>query len=188
MPVPEPGDVLYFSFDDGPSPTWTPRVLDLLGTYHATATFFQIGQEAARAPDLVDQVRERGHSVGNHTWSHPDLTTLSSEDVREQLTRTHDVIGLARCVRPPMGVTNASVQEVFADLGLTEQLWDIDTRDWDHRSAQEIASAVLSQARSGAVVLMHDGGGDRSQTVEALTELLPRLTEAGWQIRGIAGC
>ena len=188
MPVPEPGGILYFSFDDGPSPTWTPRVLDLLGTYHAGATFFQIGQEAAKHPDLVDQVRERGHSVGNHTWSHPDLTTLSSEDVREQLTRTNDAIGLTTCVRPPMGATNALVQQVFAGLGLTEQLWDIDTRDWDHRSAQEIVTAVLSRAHNGAVVLMHDGGGDRSQTVDALAELLPRITEAGWQIRAIPGC
>lgn len=188
VPVAEPGDVLYFTFDDGPSPTWTPRILDLLGSYGAGATFFQVGEAAAKHPTLVDLVRDRGHGVGNHTWNHPDLTRLSSEDVRDQLTRTTDVIGLTSCVRPPMGATNTSVQQVFTDLGLTEQLWDIDTRDWESRDAAGIVDAVLTQARNGAVILLHDGGGDRSATVAALTELLPRLTEAGWRIEGIPGC
>lgn len=187
-PPAEPGRVLYFTFDDGPSPAWTPQILNLLEDYGATATFFQIGGEAARHAALVDLIRDGGHSIGNHTWSHPDLTRLSAKEVRSQVLRTEEVIGGTTCARPPMGATNTHVREVFATLGKTEHLWDIDTRDWENPGSTRIVETVLANARDGAVVLLHDGGGDRSQTVTALDEVLPRLTEAGWRIEGIPGC
>ncbi|HHU08521.1 MAG TPA: polysaccharide deacetylase family protein [Intrasporangiaceae bacterium] len=180
--------MMYLSFDDGPHPAWTPKILDLLGQHGAHATFFQIGSEAAQYPTIAARVRSGGNAVGNHTWDHRDLTALPAEGVAAQVTRTTAVIGATRCTRPPMGLTNPAVVAALGRQGQRQQMWDIDTRDWQRPGAARIVDTVVGQARSGAVILMHDGGGDRSQTVDALAQLLPRLTRAGWRLEAIPGC
>ena len=111
--------VVYLTFDDGPTAAYTPQVLQILARYEAKGTFFVIGQQAAARPDLVRRIRASGHAVGNHTWDHPNLTTLPTAQVATQLTRTNAALGRrVRCVRPPYGAVNANVGGAAA-TGLT---------------------------------------------------------------------
>ena len=182
------GRVLYLTFDDGPDPKWTPSVLDVLAANGAHATFFMIGQSAAAHPDLVARVRAEGHAVGNHTWSHPSLTAMSVDSGRDQVSRTSNTLGGPSCARPPYGSTNAAVTSMFASLGQRMVMWDIDTRDWSRPGTQAIVNAVNSGAKEGAIILMHDGGNDRSQTLEAVRQLVPALQAAGWRLEALPGC
>lgn len=182
------GKVLHLTFDDGPSPRWTPAVLDILTANGAHATFFMVGKEAAAHPDLVRAVRARGHTVGNHSFDHADLARLTDDAVTRQVSRTRAAIGPSTCTRPPYGAISPRVSSALAALGQRVQLWDIDTRDWARPGSAAIVDSVLAKARNGAVVLMHDGGSDRAQTVEALRVLLPRLTAAGWRFEPVPGC
>lgn len=180
--------IVYLTFDDGPDPAWTPQVLALLAADHATATFFMIGKEAAHFPHQVAAVRGAGHTVANHTWDHPWLTSLSPAAVASQITRTEAVLGTTACMRPPGGFVNASVSAVARRLGQHVQLWDDDTRDWARPGTPAIVAAVKKQLRPGAVVLLHDGGGDRSQTVAALRTLLPYFAAQGYVVRPLPAC
>lgn len=176
------------TFDDGPNPDWTPRVLDILDRYGVKATFFLLGSEAARYPDLVREIAARGHSIGNHSWSHPTLTSLSDAAARDQMERTSNVIrdvttGVAgyprgyvvSCGRPPYGATNARINNIIASLGMRPALWNVDTNDW--RGRDPLAST--RRARRDAVVLMHDGGGNRSLTVSRLPSVIEDLRARG---------
>ncbi|MFZ4518513.1 MAG: polysaccharide deacetylase family protein [Microthrixaceae bacterium] len=180
-----PGQVAL-TFDDGPDPTWTPRVLDVLDRYGVKATFFVLGSNAARYPDLVREIVARGHSLGNHTWSHPDLTRLSGGAVVDQLRSTSDVLaGIANyepsCARPPYRATNAAVQDIIASLGMRPALWNVDTNDYQRPGAGVIARRALA-VRPDGVILMHDGGGDRSQTVAALPAVIEGIQARGWSL------
>ena len=165
-----------------------PSVLDVLAANGAHATFFMIGQSAAAHPDLVARVRAEGHAVGNHTWSHPSLTAMSVDSGRDQVSRTSNTLGGTSCARPPYGSTNAAVTSMFASLGQRMVMWDIDTRDWSRPGTQAIVNAVNSGAKEGAIILMHDGGNDRSQTLEAVRQLVPALQAAGWRLEALPGC
>lgn len=182
------GKVLYLSFDDGPHGTWTPQVLQQLAAHGAHATFFLLGNNAAGHADLVQAIRKGGNSVAGHTMSHPDLTKLDNKAVTWQVAQVQKVLGPLKCTRPPYGAVTPRVTGIINGLGQRMQLWDIDTRDWTKPGSTAIANTVLKQARNGAVVLMHDGGGDRSQTVGALKILLPKLKAAGWSLQAIPGC
>ncbi len=187
-PPAPPGSVLHLTFDDGPDPTWTPQVLSVLAKHNAHATFFVLGRAAGAHPGLVADERAAGHSVGNHTTTHPDLTKLSVADITSQWQRTANVIGGTPCARPPYGAVNATVRQVTTGLGYRVQLWDIDTRDWSRPGADVITQRIVDGAHPGAVVLLHDGGNDRSQTVAALDAALTRLDAAGWRYEAIPGC
>lgn len=182
------GKVLFLSFDDGPDPTWTPQVLEVLAANKAHATFFMIGSSAAEHTALIRTVRAKGHTVGSHTFTHANLTKLSDAGVISQLARTRAVIGPTTCTRPPYGAVSPRVTTLLAGQGQHAQLWDIDTRDWAKPGVPAIVNSVLTHAKNGAVVLMHDGGGNRSETVAALKTLLPKLRSAGWRLEPIPGC
>jgi peptidoglycan/xylan/chitin deacetylase (PgdA/CDA1 family) len=177
------------TFDDGPNPPWTGRALDVLARYGVPATFFCVGLHAAGHPDEVRRIVEEGHGLGNHTWSHPFLPDLTPRELRLQLDRTDEVLEQAagtpplRLFRPPYG---SRTPEVLAwlgrDGGPTTVLWDVDTEDWAMPGAQAIAAAVQRQAGPGSIVLMHDGGGDRRQTVEALPAVIEGLLERGVEL------
>lgn len=195
-PEPEPdtaGKVIHLTFDDGPWPGHTRRTLDLLDDHGAKATFFQVGEEAAERPELTRAVVARGHTVGNHSWSHRDLRRLSRRAVGRQLDRTSAVLARLTdrpitCMRPPYGAKNARVTSVIRSKKLAMKLWDIDPRDWKRPGAAAIATRVVSKARPGAVVLMHDGGGNRSQSVRALERILRSLAEKGFRFETLPGC
>ncbi len=181
------GVVVYLTFDDGPGPA-TPEVLELLARYHARATFALIGQQAAANPALVSRIRAGGHVIVNHTWDHPDLTLLSTEQIDGELQRTEGVLGPLRCDRPPYGATSTRVAAAIAARGERQLLWDVDPADWSRPGAEVIAATVLAQVRSGSIVLLHDGGGDRSQTVTALETILRELSARGFALTSVRGC
>jgi len=177
--------VIALTFDDGPSPVFTPQVLHVLRQYRIRATFFCIGQQVQRYPYLLQQMYQAGEVIGNHTWSHPNLTELPSAAIQQQLRSTSLIIqrtiGVSpKIFRPPYGATNARVQGIAAQLGLQQIMWTIDTRDWQQPGVRAIVNAVLTNARNGSIVLMHDGGGNRSQTVQALPQIIIGLQQRGF--------
>lgn len=179
---------VYLTFDDGPDPRWTPQVLAVLRRHGVPAVFFQVGQNAAAHPELVARVRSEGHLVGNHTWSHEKLTDLRDRAIGDQLDRTDAALGgRVRCVRPPYGATDPRVAEVIGARGQRAVLWDVDPQDWARPGADRIVRRVLGQVHDGALVLMHDGGGDRRQTVAALEQVITRLEERGYTF-GLLDC
>jgi len=179
--------VVYLTFDDGPGPA-TPEVLALLAQHHVTATFFVTGANASTNPQLLAAIRAAGHAVGDHTWDHPQLTTLSASGVIDQLTRTEAVIGKTRCVRPPYGDTSPTIAGIIARRGERQILWDVDPKDWSRPGADVIADRVMSQVQPGSIVLMHDAGGDRSQSVAALRIILDRLDAQGLRSVALPQC
>ncbi len=168
--------VVWLTFDDGPDPVWTPQILQVLAKYDAHATFFQLGSMQAAHPALHDQVLAAGNSIGNHSISHAQLTKLSAAK------RHHEIFDgpRSKCFRPPYGAANDRVRADIKAAGMTPVLWDIDTLDWQRPGQNAIANTILSQARNGSVVLMHDAGGNRSQTVAALDQALATLTAQGY--------
>lgn len=179
---------VYLSFDDGPNPPYTNQVLDLLDRYGARATFFEIGENVAKNPATTRRVHQRGQSVQNHTWSHPDLRKLSSSAFRSQVLDTDRVIRAQTgvtptCLRPPYGSVNATVRSRAAALHKSIKLWTVDPRDWSRPGTSTIVHRVLDAVRPGSVVLMHDGGGIRDQTVAALSTILRTLKARGYSFR-----
>ena len=187
------GKVIYLTFDDGPTAAHTKKVLDLLDEHDAKATFFQLGEKATARPDLTRAVVARGHALGNHSWNHRDLRTLGRRKVNHQITRTSAALGRITgrpitCIRPPYGAKNARVKSAIRSKKLAMKLWDIDPRDWKRPGAAAIARRVVSHAHSGAVSLMHDGGGNRSQSVKALERILEALGKKGYRFESLPGC
>lgn len=168
---------IALSFDDGPS-TATPSVLSLLARYDAHATFFVLGQSAAWRPDSLRAVLASGNTLGNHSWAHARFPGQS--DMASTNSTVRRITGYTPCTfRPPYGLTNGRVVSDANGLGMTSVLWSIDTNDWRRRGTPSIAHEAL-RARPGDIVLMHDGGGPRGQTVDALRVVLPR-----WRARGM---
>ncbi|GAB3965881.1 hypothetical protein GCM10029978_029710 [Actinoallomurus acanthiterrae] len=187
---PQRAKVVYLSFDDGPS-TYTPKVLKILARYGARATFFELGQNVTRHPSLTKKVVAQGGSVQNHTWSHPDLTRVSASVFRSQVRRTDRAIRAAtgvtpECLRPPYGAVNHTVRARARALHKKVVLWTVDPQDWARPGTSAIVHRVLTHVHPGSVVLMHDGGGNRSQTVAALPEILKTLKKRGYTFRLIA--
>jgi peptidoglycan-N-acetylglucosamine deacetylase len=175
--------IVRLTFDDGPVRANTPRVLDVLSDYRVKATFFVIGERARRYPRLVRREYREGHSVQNHTYTHPDLTTLGPVETRRELRATNQAIKAAGVprpdrFRPPYGVTNAKVRSVGASLHLIQTLWSVDPHDWANPPASVICRRVVSNVRPGSIVLLHDGSG--ANTVEALPCIIKRLRAQGY--------
>ncbi|GHO99459.1 oligosaccharide deacetylase [Reticulibacter mediterranei] len=172
------------TFDDGPQAIFTPQVLRVLQRYQAPATFFYVGSQVQKNEALVRQTYQEGDVIGDHSWNHPNLTTLSPAAIRWQLRATSVVIQQATGVaptlfRPPYGATNTTVRNISSQLGLTQILWTTDTHDWQRPGVASIVSAAL-RAHNGSIILMHDGGGDRSQTVQALPQIISELRQRGF--------
>ncbi len=173
--------VVALTFDDGPHGTFTPRVLDILARYRVPATFFCVGMNAAAYPGLVGRALAEGHGVGNHTWSHPYLPDLTRDELLRQVEATSTALGSARLFRPPYGSRTPQVLEWLAGAGMTTVLWDVDGRDWAAPGVPAITSEIRAATRNGSIILMHDGGGDRTQTVEALPVVLEDLLGRGYR-------
>jgi peptidoglycan-N-acetylglucosamine deacetylase len=182
--------VVYLTFDDGPTPAYTPRVLALLARHRARATFFVVGRNAATWPGLVRRELAAGHGVGNHTWSHRRLTGLRGGRLQAEVGAASAAIRRAtgsgpRCLRPPYGTVDAASAYQVRALGLRLVLWDVDSNDWRRPGAGVIAGRVLSRVRSGDVVLFHDGGGNREQTLAALDQVLSALSARGFRFSAL---
>lgn len=175
--------VVALSFDDGPNPPYTNSVLDVLSSQGAVATFFCVGMHASAHREVMARIRDEGHEVANHTWSHPFLPDLTYLELREQIERTTHVLGTTGSrvlFRPPYGSRTPEVMRWLDELGVTIALWDVEPFDWARPGAEAIADRVLSDVRPGSIILMHDGGGDRSQTVAALPTVIQGLRSDGY--------
>ncbi len=185
--------VIALTFDDGPWPTTTSEILDILRENGAHATFFQIGNQIANMPDIEKRIVEEGNQVGTHTWDHAsgsgqgvNLTYMSSDEQREEIEKgfaaIEDTLGMTvtHVMRAPGGNYYGSLIDNLKDLVVAEIGWDLDTEDWSRPGASAIEQVILS-VKPGQVILMHDGGGDRSQTVEALRTALPQLIAQGYK-------
>jgi peptidoglycan/xylan/chitin deacetylase (PgdA/CDA1 family) len=175
------------TFDDGPLPPYTGQILDILERYGVPATFFCVGINAGGSADHLVRMREQGHAIGNHTWSHPFLPELSRPQLAEQINRTAQAIaeasggGTPRLFRPPYGSRTPEVMGWLAEFDATTVLWDVAPDDWALRPADAIAHDVLADVRPGSVVLLHDGGGDRSPTVASLPPIIEGLRKRGYE-------
>ncbi|HEX3004771.1 MAG TPA: polysaccharide deacetylase family protein, partial [Angustibacter sp.] len=179
---PVTGKVLYLTFDDGPDPHWTPQVLALLARYHARATFFEVGSQVREHPQAAAAVRAAGQAVGNHTGNHQRLTDLDPAAMRQAvLTGPPDTT----CLRPPYGSVDHRVRALAAQLGLSIVLWNVETDDWAKPGVASIEQHLLHDVRPGRTVILHDGGGDRSQTVAALRRALPVLAARGYRFEAV---
>jgi peptidoglycan-N-acetylglucosamine deacetylase len=174
---------LALTFDDGPHPLFTGRVLNVLRRYGVPATFFCVGLHASGHPEVIRRIRDGGHALGNHTWSHPYLPDLSKDGLAEQVTRTaRQLPGDGPALfRPPYGSRSADILSWLVELGTTTVLWDVEPFDWALPGSDVIAERVLADVRPGSVILLHDGGGDRSQTVAALPSIIERLLGDGYE-------
>jgi peptidoglycan-N-acetylglucosamine deacetylase len=179
--------VVALTFDDGPDPVFTQRLLDILGRHNAKATFFVLGEKVARFPDLVERLVTEQHELGNHSWDHPSFPQISNSQFRWQLRRTEEVLkSVSRSLmRPPFGHQN--MRNVFWAkwLGYTTVAWDFHVHDWLNRDAETLSSEMSSKLRPGTIILLHDGVFatskddcvDRSATVAAVENLLKRFSD-----------
>jgi peptidoglycan/xylan/chitin deacetylase (PgdA/CDA1 family) len=177
--------VVALTFDDGPHPPYTGQVLDVLERYGVPATFFCVGLNACELPDEISRISAAGHTVANHTWSHAYLPDLGRDRLHEQVGRTTQTLERAAghpvaLFRPPYGSRTPEVVGWLGEEKVTTVLWDVEAADWALPGADVIAHRVLDQVQPGSVILLHDGGGDRSQTAAAL----PTIIE-GVQARGL---
>ncbi|MFI9771558.1 polysaccharide deacetylase family protein [Streptomyces sp. NPDC052415] len=184
---------LVLTFDDGPDPEWTPKVLDVLKKYDAHAVFFVTGTMASRHPDLVRRMVEEGHEVGLHTFNHPDLSYQSKKRIDWELSQNQLAISGAAGIRtslfrPPYSSFAAAmdneswpVTEYIGSRGYITVVNNTDSEDWRKPGVEEIIRKATPKGRDGAIVLLHDSGGDRHQTVEALNRFLPQMQERGYE-------
>jgi peptidoglycan/xylan/chitin deacetylase (PgdA/CDA1 family) len=185
--LPPAGRVIYFTFDDGQASVYTVQILDLLARYDARATFFILGQHLSRYPEIRQAQVSAGHTLANHTWDHVNLDGIDRARFLDEIVKTQEILGAdaTPCLRPPYGASDAFTRVWAEEIGMRIVMWDIDTRDWARPGVEEIAASIISSARPGAVVLMHDGGGDRSQTVAALEVALRDLSEQGYRFEPV---
>ncbi|GAA0383621.1 hypothetical protein GCM10009530_38090 [Microbispora corallina] len=173
---------IALTFDDGPWP-YTPALLDTLKKHKAKATFFVLGRKVANRPELTRRIVAEGHDIGNHTWDHEVLTTLSDEEVLSTVSSTTDIIretiGKApTMMRPPSGATNSRVGALMAQLGLPQILWTGSTLDWQARNTKVIAKRTLALAKRNGVILLHD---IVPETVKAMPGVLTTLEKQGYR-------
>jgi cellulose synthase/poly-beta-1,6-N-acetylglucosamine synthase-like glycosyltransferase/peptidoglycan/xylan/chitin deacetylase (PgdA/CDA1 family) len=188
-----PGRRIALTFDDGPDPRWTPRIAATLRSLHVPATFFVVGSQVVRHPDVVRDLHRQGFELGNHTFTHAELSKLPGWERSFQISLTENaiagVVGVRpRLIRPPYSSVPAALTPAQAKAlaGLAKQgyliaLSDFDGEDWRRSGAAQIVRAATPTSSRGGIILLHDGGGDRSQTVAALEQLVPALQARGFR-------
>ncbi|MFE3408805.1 glycosyltransferase [Streptomyces mirabilis] len=192
-----PDHRLVLTFDDGPDPTWTPKVLDVLKKHHAHAVFFVTGTMTSRYPELVKRMVEEGHEVGLHTFNHPDLSFQSTKRIDWELSQNQLALAGAAGIRtslfrPPYSsfadaMDNKSwpVTEYIGTRGYITVVNNTDSEDWQKPGVDRIIRNATPKGGKGAIVLMHDSGGDRHQTVQALDKFVPELQERGYRFQNL---
>ncbi|MEK5078142.1 polysaccharide deacetylase family protein [Solibacillus sp. FSL W7-1436] len=179
-PKPATDKKIALTFDDGPHPKVTRQILKTLEKYEAKATFFVVGQEVKEHPEILKAVYNAGHEIGNHTFNHKKLTTLSSKEVKQQIQSTDTLIKStigqrATVFRPPYGSYDKTITD---QLNVPNVLWTIDTLDWKHRDPKKTVLAVKEHAKNGSIILMHD---IHQTTADALDEVLATLQKQGYE-------
>lgn len=181
--------VVAMTFDDGPHPTLTPKLLDLLKERRIRATFFMVGRNVARYPDIVKRVVDEGHEIGNHTWSHPFLTKLGHSSVLRELDRTSEAVYKAVqrmpvTMRPPYGALSHSQRTMISkERDVPTILWSVDPQDWRRPGSDVVARRIIDGAGPGAIILSHD---IHSQTIRAMPAALTGLKASGYHFATVS--
>ena len=186
--APPNGNIVALTFDDGPGP-YTAQLLDMLDQHGAKATFFLIGSKVSAQADVLRRMQARGHQLGNHSWSHPELPKLPVHQIASEIDRTNDAIKQATGVtpsilRPPYGAVNGVVLEQLRLRGMSSILWSVDTRDWADRNSDIVCSRAVAGARPGAIILMHD---IHKTSVNAVPCILNALKQQGYSFVTVQG-
>ena len=176
---------IALTIDDGPNAIYTPQVLRLLAKYGVTAMFSMIGTEVNGLPGVARDVADAGHVIANHTWRHVDLGGLPPSAVASEMDQATEAIHRATGIVPsrfraPYGVWSRTVFRRCLETGMTPIDWSVDPRDWARPGVSAIVRDIMRTTRSGSIILEHDGGGNRSETVAALGIVIPRLLDAGY--------
>lgn len=178
--------IVAITFDDGPHPKYTEEILDVLEKHQTKATFFALGQHAEKHPDIILRESNDGHEVGNHTYSHSRFKT--SKHLKQELIDTNEVIyGITgtypKLFRPVEGNYNDRLINIAVEQNFKVIMWSWhqDTEDWKNPGVQKIVEKVLTGTKPGDVILFHDGGGNRTQTVQALEKIIPELKQQGYE-------
>ena len=183
--------VVALTFDDGPYPPYTGQILDILRDNRAVATFFLIGSNAAKHPDLVRRIAAEGHQLGNHTYNHVDLLKLDRDQIAAETDRAGNTIAAIagekpHVIRPPHGFRDPLVLDVMHRQGLRVVEWSIASRDWTNPGVETIVARTLQPVKNGSIILLHDGDGteasaSRAQTVEAAGRIIKQLKAKGYR-------
>jgi peptidoglycan/xylan/chitin deacetylase (PgdA/CDA1 family) len=178
------GPYIAMTFDDGPSATLTPKLLDILAAHRIKATFFVIGENVAEHPEIVARAAREGHEIGNHSWSHPNFGKMSDDGVRSQLQRTDDAIKSAigsrpTLLRPPYGsITAREKRWIHDQFGYEIILWEVDPYDWTRPGPPVVRNRILKETRPGSIVLSHD---IHPGTIEAMPSTFDALEAKGFK-------
>ena len=174
--------VIYLTFDDGPNPEVTPRVLDILDEFEAKATFFCVGENVMKYPEIFQEVKHRGHAVGNHTFNHVKGTEKTVKEYVDNVGKAHEYIH-SKLFRPPHGrITLSQVNKLKADFKII--MWDFITYDFDRQvTSTEILKEVKLRSRNGSVVIFHDSLKARKNVLEALPEALRYWKKEGYEVK-----
>ena len=176
--------VIYLTFDDGPNPEVTPRVLDILDEFEAKATFFCVGENVMKYPEIFQEVKHRGHAVGNHTFNHFKGTEKTVKEYVDNVGKAHEYIH-SKLFRPPHGrITLSQVNKLKADFKII--MWDFITYDFDRQvTSTEILKEVKIRSRNGSVVIFHDSLKARKNVLEALPEALRYWKKEGYEVKAL---
>ena len=171
------------TFDDGPNPEYTERLLDGLKERNVKATFFLIGKEVKEYPEIVKRISDEGHLIGNHTYEHVNLCEIDCDQVKWQVEQTNDAIyevtgERPMYIRPPYGCWNKQMEE---ETGMLEILWNVDPRDWDCKDSGVLIDRVLKQVQNDSIILFHDAS---ASSVDAALSVVDILTERGYEFVG----
>ena len=178
------GPYIALTFDDGPSATLTPKLLDMLAARHLKATFFVVGENAADHPDILKRAVREGHEIGNHSWSHPNLGKMSDDAVRREFQKTDDAITAAigkrpTLMRPPYGSLTARQKKwIHEEFGYRIIIWDVDPLDWKRPGPSVVTARILKETHAGSIVLAHD---IHPPTIEAMTGTFDQLMAKGFK-------
>ena len=177
---------IALTFDDGPHPQNTPKILKILDKYDVKATFFVIGVNVKNYPDALSLINEKGHEIGNHTYSHSVLKSRSKDEILKEISEAENEIGKitdfsTTLIRPPCGLYDEKLVEIALKNNYKIVLWNVDTKDWEHSSCENIVSNVLKRVDGGEIILFHDYISGKNSTPEALEIIIPKLKEQGYE-------
>ncbi len=175
--------IIALTFDDGPDPIDTPAILDILITKNVRATFFVLGQAAQASPHLLKRIASEGHEIGNHSFNHDYQQRHLVEEIRQTDQLVFELTGIhTYFYRPPGGFLSNSQLETVKKNGHIVALWSVDSKDWRNPGVKQIVDNVMKNVFPGAIILLHDGGYQRSQTVKALGPIIDALRDRGYRI------
>lgn len=183
--------VVALTYDDGPNPPYTHHLMEVLEQFGVKATFFVIGHQVEQHSETVQALQDQGHELGNHSYSHRRLISTPRAAIADEIHKTDQLLQSLGSpgqihFRSPYGYKRIRLPWVLAQLKKINVLWNVDPRDYEAGSAEAVVDYVLEQVRPGSIVLLHDGGGDRSLTVEATARLIPQLQERGYRLQTVS--